>query len=82
MSFRRRVNNFVFHCVKHAVFRTKASVFGGNFTPLLFQKKSAAEARSILVETYGDHALTEKKKKTCRVWFRRFKSDNFNVEHK
>ncbi|KAG5320002.1 MOS1T transposase, partial [Pseudoatta argentina] len=29
------------------------------------QKKSAAEAHRILVETYGEHALSER---TCRDW--------------
>ena len=43
------------------------------------QKKSAAEAHRILVETYGDHALSET---TCRDWFRRFKNKDFDVEDK
>ena len=41
------------------------------------QKKSAAEAHRILVETYGDHALSER---TCRDWFNRFKNDDFDVQ--
>ncbi|EFN78223.1 Histone-lysine N-methyltransferase SETMAR, partial [Harpegnathos saltator] len=44
-----------------------------------FQKKSAAEAHRILVETYSDHALSET---TCRDWFRRFKNNDFDVEDK
>lgn len=47
-------------------------------TPL-FQKKSTTEARRILVETYGDHALSET---TCRDWFRLFKNNDFDVEDK
>lgn len=43
------------------------------------QKKSAAEAHRILVETYADHALSEA---TCRNWFRRFKNNDFDVEDK
>ena len=43
------------------------------------KKKSAAEAHRILVETYGDHALSET---TCRDWFRRFKNNDFDVEDK
>ncbi|EFN71498.1 Histone-lysine N-methyltransferase SETMAR, partial [Camponotus floridanus] len=39
------------------------------------QKKS----HRILVETYGDHALSET---TCRDWFRRFKNNDFDVEDK
>ncbi|KAG5318072.1 MOS1T transposase, partial [Pseudoatta argentina] len=37
------------------------------------QKKSAAEAYRILVQTYGDNALSDT---TCRDWFRRFKTKN------
>jgi len=43
------------------------------------QRKSAAEAHRILVETYNDHALSET---TCRDWFRRFKNNDFDVEDK
>ncbi|EFN75840.1 hypothetical protein EAI_17023, partial [Harpegnathos saltator] len=44
-----------------------------------FQKKFAAGAHRIFVETYGDHALSET---TCRDWFRRFKNNDFDVEDK
>ena len=43
------------------------------------QKKSAAESHTILVETYGDNALSET---TCRHWFRRFKNNDFELEEK
>ncbi|KAG5313201.1 KCD16 protein, partial [Pseudoatta argentina] len=43
------------------------------------QKKSAAEAHRILVETYGDNALSDT---TCRDWFRRFKNNDFELEDK
>ena len=43
------------------------------------QNKSAAEAHRILVETYGDNALSDT---TCRDWFRRFKYYDFKVEDK
>lgn len=43
------------------------------------QKKSAAEAHRILVETYGDNALSNT---TCRDWFRRFKNNDFEIEDK
>ena len=43
------------------------------------QKKSAAEALRILVETYANHALLEA---TCRDWFRHFKNNDFDVEDK
>ena len=41
-------------------------------------KKSAAEAHRMLVEAYGDRALAEP---TCREWFRRFRSDDFDVRN-
>lgn len=43
------------------------------------QKKSAAEAHRILVETYDDNALSNT---TCRDWFRRFKNNDFEIEAK
>ncbi|EFN80852.1 hypothetical protein EAI_11882, partial [Harpegnathos saltator] len=39
------------------------------------QQKTAAEGHRILIETYGDVALSSK---TCECWFRRLKSDDFN----
>ena len=39
------------------------------------QNKSAAEARRILVETYGDNT-------TCRDWCRHFKNNDFKHEDK
>ncbi|KAG5327098.1 MOS1T transposase, partial [Pseudoatta argentina] len=43
------------------------------------QKKSAAEAHRILVQTYDDNALSDT---TCRDWFRRFKNNDFELEEK
>ena len=42
-------------------------------------KKTAAEAHRMLVEVYGDSAPSDK---TCREWFRRFKSGDFDEEDK
>ena len=42
-------------------------------------KKSAVESHRMLVEVYGESALSDK---TCREWFRRFKSGDFSVEDK
>ena len=39
-------------------------------------KKSSAESHRMLMEAYGDSALSET---TCRDWFRRFKDCNFNL---
>lgn len=41
-------------------------------------KKTAAESHRMLVEAYGEHALGETQ---CKVWFRKFKSGNFDVEN-
>ena len=40
-------------------------------------KKCAAESHRILVEVYGDCALSER---TCQKWFARFKSGDFDLE--
>ena len=42
-------------------------------------KKTAAEVHRMLVEVYSNSAPSDK---TCREWFRRFKSDDFDVEDK
>ena len=39
-------------------------------------KKSAAESHRMIVETYGDSALS---KTTCRDWFRKFQGGNFDL---
>ena len=43
------------------------------------QEKSAPEAYRILVETYGNHVLSET---TCRDWFWGFKNNDFDVKDK
>ena len=42
-------------------------------------KKLTAESHRMLVETYGDNALS---KTTCRDWFHRFNDDNFDLSDK
>lgn len=42
-------------------------------------KKSAAETHRILVEAYNENAPAEP---TCREWFRRFKSGDFDLDDK
>ncbi|KAG5307856.1 MOS1T transposase, partial [Pseudoatta argentina] len=51
----------------------------GSLLHYFIQKKSAAEAHRILVQTYGDNALSDT---TCRDWFRRFKNNDFELEDK
>ncbi|EFN76664.1 hypothetical protein EAI_08258, partial [Harpegnathos saltator] len=40
-------------------------------------KKIAAEARRLLEEAYGEHAPS---KTTCKDWFKRFRSGDFDTE--
>lgn len=40
-------------------------------------KKTVSISNHILVEVYGEHALT---KRMCQAWFARFESGNFNLE--
>jgi len=42
-------------------------------------KKSAAETHRLLVNIYGEHAPL---KTSCKEWFRRFNSDDFDVRDK
>ena len=42
-------------------------------------KKSATKAHRLLVETYGEAALSEK---SCRGWFQKFKNGEFDIEDK
>ena len=42
-------------------------------------KKSAAEAHRLLIETYGEAALSER---SCREWFKKFKNGKFDNEDK
>lgn len=47
---------------------------------LLFKlQKTCAESHRLLVEAYGDHALS---KSACEKWFRRFKSGDFDLSNK
>ena len=42
-------------------------------------KKSAAEKHRLLVETYGEVALSER---SCHEWFQKFKNGEFEIEDK
>jgi len=44
---------------------------------LFNEKKKAAESHRLLVKKYGEHAPSIR---TCEIWFRQFKSDDFDVE--
>lgn len=63
-----RIEN-VFH-IKNG-FHIKKRAFAGSITFCFNLKKSAAEKNHhLLMETYGEHALSEI---TCRNWFRLFR---------
>jgi len=40
-------------------------------------KKSAAEAHRMLLNTYGETAISGR---TCRAWFQRFNKGDFEIE--
>ena len=42
-------------------------------------KKFATKAHRLLVETYGEAALSER---SCREWFQKFKNGEFDIEDK
>jgi len=44
-----------------------------------FNLKKSAEAHRLLVEAYGDAALSER---SCREWFQKFKNGEFDIEDK
>ena len=58
-------------------FMPKKVYLWGILLHYIIEKKSAAEAHRILVETY--HALSET---PCRDWIRLFKNDDFDVKDK
>ncbi|KAG5318377.1 MOS1T transposase, partial [Pseudoatta argentina] len=59
--------------------RLKCIKVRGILLHYFIQKKSAAEAHRILVQTYGDNALSDT---TCRDWFQRFNNNDFELEDK
>ena len=44
-----------------------------------FNLKKSAAAHRLLVEAYGEAALSER---SCREWFQKFKNGEFDVENK
>ncbi|KAG5319654.1 MOS1T transposase, partial [Pseudoatta argentina] len=65
--------------LKMSIFVPNKVYLRGILLHCFIQKKSAAEAHRILVQTYGDNALSDT---TCRDWFRRFKNNDFQLEDK
>ncbi|KAG5319561.1 MOS1T transposase, partial [Pseudoatta argentina] len=65
--------------LKMSIFVPNKVYLRGILLHYFIQKKSVAEAHRILVQTYGDNALSDT---TCRDWFRRFKNNDFELEDK
>ena len=68
--------NSIHFFFRNHVFFAKKKAYAGNLFFCFNLKKSAAESHRILVETFGDNALSET---TCRNWFRRINDDNFDL---
>jgi len=67
-----------FHSVKYINFRAKKEYLRGILLHYFIFKKSAAEVEHrILLQTYGEHALSE-----TTDWFRHFKNNDFYVKDK
>lgn len=60
-------------------FVPEKDVLRGSLITFFHLKKTAAESYRLLVEAYGEHALTQK---TCERWFKRFKSGDFDIKDK
>ncbi|KAG5325287.1 MOS1T transposase, partial [Pseudoatta argentina] len=65
--------------LKMSIFVPNKVYLRGILLHYFIQKKSAAEAHRILVQTYGDTALSDT---TCGDWFLRFKKNDFELEDK
>ena len=73
------VNEVILLVLKMSTFVPIKVYLRGILLQYFIQNKYAAEAHGILVETYGDTALSDT---TCRNWFRRFKNSDFKLEDK
>jgi len=71
--------SYIFFCVKMLVFEPKKHHLREVLLYFFDMKKSAVASHRLLVEAYGEAALSET---TCRDWFRRFKSGDFDMEDK
>ncbi|KAG5326294.1 MOS1T transposase, partial [Pseudoatta argentina] len=65
--------------LKYSAIETSLSIDVEDTVTCFCRSKSAAEAHRILVQIYGDNALSDT---TCRDWFRRFKNNDFQLEDK
>ena len=79
MAVRFNVNKVIFLVLKMSTFVPNKVYLRGILLHYFIQNKSATEAHRILVETYGENALSDT---TCRDWFRRFNNNDFKLEDK
>lgn len=66
-------------CVKMAKFEPKKGHLREVLLFAFHSKKNAAEARRMIVETYGESCISER---TCREWFQKFKNGEYDVQDK
>ncbi|KAG5347204.1 NOP58 protein, partial [Acromyrmex charruanus] len=71
--------SYIFFCAKMPSFEPNKRHLRELLTYFFNLKKSAAEAHRLLVEAYGEAALSET---SCRKWFQKFKNGEFDVEDK
>jgi len=71
--------SYIFLYVKMSVFEPKMRHLQEVLFYFLNVRKFAIESHRLLVEVYGEAALSET---MCCDWFRRFKSSDFDVENK
>ena len=57
----------------------KIAICGQHWFFCYHLKKTAAESHRMLVEAYGDHALSQTQ---CKKWFRNFKAGDFDIRNK
>ena len=74
-----RTKTFFFIALKMSNFALNSHNLREVLLHYFISKKTAAESQRILGKVYGERALWET---TCRDWFRRFKSGNFNLSNK
>ena len=70
----------ILFCFRKCQVLSGISIICGELLIYFFNlKKSAVKAHRLLVETYGEAALSER---SCREWPQKFKNSEFNIEDK
>ena len=79
MTVHFSVNNVIFFVLKTSTFVPNKVYLRGILLHYFIQNKPVAEAHRFLFETCDENALSDT---TCKDWFRRFKHNDFKLEHK